>query len=439
MKAPVVVAALLLVVCGCERRSPNLLLVTIDTLRADAVGAYGGEQPTRGLDRLAERSVVFENAYSTAPFTGPSHASILSARHPSKHGVLFNGHRVRGQATEDSVFVSEHLRGLGYRTGAVVSAAPVRAEYGFGRGFDVFEEDCPAMPGEAGADGECVLAAARRFLTEPDQAPFFLWVHLFDPHYPYTGPPYLWRERGLDPERDQLRAELGPETAPKEKLRAAYLADVAQADGYLERLLDLVEGAGLANETVVVVTADHGEYLADHDLFGHHGLRDEVLHVPLLIAGPGLAPGRDERLVSTLDAIPTALDLMGVPPLASGQGRSRVSKDVVTDAVFAEWRHFNVVSGKKVWPGSFQLGVRTESRKLIQDRLFPDAGLLFDLSKDPAENRNLFGATSASPDALHARLERHVADDLEKEHVRRGDLPFDETTLERLRKLGYVE
>ncbi len=429
----------LVALCACERRTDNLLLVTVDTLRADAVGAYGSEQPTPALDRFAGRSVVYERAFSTAPFTGPAHASILSARHPSKHGVIFNGHRVAGEAGADSVFLSEHLRDAGYRTGAVVSAEPVTREFGFARGFDSFEQDCPRVPGDVGADGECVVGSARKFMEEHRGEPFFLWVHLFDPHYPYAGPGWLWRERGLDAEKHQFDEPLSNGGTPPAKLRAAYLADVAQADGYFGRLMEVLDGLGLTGRTVVAVVADHGEHLGEHESFGHHGLRDEVLHVPLMIAAPGLAARRDPRLTSTIDIAPTVLELLGLPPLSSAQGRSLSSASASRPVVFSEWRHFNIVSGGNVWPGAFQFGMRTEGHKLIQDRLFPEESLVFDLSDDPGEERSLFVEKPALSAKLQGQLQRHVSRDLDAEHVRRTRLPFDEETLGKLRALGYVE
>lgn len=429
---------------GSRPATWNFVLVTIDTLRADAVGAYGGEWKTPHLDAFAEESMLFQHAFATAPFTGPSHASILTSRHPSKHGVIFNGNRVRGSASQESVFVSEHLKDQGYATAAIVSMGPTSERYGFGRGFDYFDDDCWPAHGDNASDGACIIDRTRRWLERrrKDQR-FFVWVHLFDPHFPYVCPAGMYQQQGLDPKEFVVRTKRRLHTMPAEQLRKAYLADVYEADHHFGQLLQIISDLGLRPTTVIGVTSDHGEYLGEHGLYGHSRLYDEVLHVPLMIAAPGLRPERRSDLVSIIDLAPTALDLLGLPPMPSAQGRSVVQQSASSEVppVFAEWRDFGVVcSEHEAKEGDFQLSIRTDDEKLIIDWLFPDAGSqLFDLEKDPHEQENLYRVDGDEADTLGDALERHIKKDLDPNHLGRSDIEIDPQAMKMLRALGYVE
>lgn len=426
-----------------DQRPRNLVLVTIDTLRADAVGAYGSEWKTPNLDAFAKRAVVFDRAFSTAPFTGPSHASILTSRHPSKHGVVFNGHRVRGKASPDSVFVSEHLATHGYATGAVVSApSPVSKRYGFARGFDRYHQSCKAAHGDVAADGACIVTQSRRWLAEqkPDQ-PFFLWVHLFDPHFPYIAPAHIYDELGLDADKLVVTQMSRLKKLDPKRARKAYLVDVYEGDQHFGDLMKALVDLGLMKTTAVVVTADHGEHLGEHGRYEHSGLYDEVLHVPLMIAAPGLHPERRPELVSTIDIVPTLLDTLELPAMSSAQGRSVAERGDRIEPVFAEWRHFRVVTNRaKAKQGDFQLGVRTDDHKLIVDWLFPDEGtMFFDLRTEPKEENNRFDLENSSVKTLSAILDAHIEHDLSLEHLQRSDIAIDPKTMKMLQALGYVE
>lgn len=427
-----------------EQPPKNFVLVTIDTLRADALGAYGGEWKTPHLDAFAKQALVFEKAFVTAPFTGPSHASILTSHHPSKHGVIFNGHRVRGEVSPDSVFVSEHLEARGYDTGAVVSArpSPVNKRYGFSRGFDHYHQSCRPAHGDVAADGACIVAKSREWLQQRGkEKPFFLWVHLFDPHFPYIGPDSIYEAQGLDRKEHAVKSmgrlrKMGPERA-----RKAYLADVYEGDHYFGALMQSLVDLGLMRNTVVAVTSDHGEYLGEHGRYEHSRLYDEVLHVPLMISAPGLEPGRRAELVSTIDLVPTALELLRLPAMASAQGRSVLKEGDDPKPIFAEWRHFRVVNKpEKAREGDFQIGVRTDANKLIVDWLFPEDGtMFFDLRGDPKEETNRFDPESTDVEALSRTLDEHIEQDLERENLQRSDMEIDPKTLEMLEALGYVE
>ena len=428
-----------------EGRAQNLILVTIDTLRADALGAYGGEWKTPNLDAFAEQSLVFEKAFATAPFTGPSHASILTSRHPSKHGVIFNGHRVSGKTSPDSVFISEHLAAQGFATAAIISSpSPTRKRYGFGRGFDAFVENCPAAHGEQASDGQCLVDKTRAWLEKrPKDERFFVWLHTFDPHFPYTGPAEMYERQGLDPEEWIVTRKKELPKMSDERVRKAYLADVYEADHYFGELMAALADLGLLDSTVIAVTSDHGEYLGEHGRYGHSLLYDEVLHVPFLIFSPGAKPGRRPELVSTIDLAPTALELLGVPSMPSAQGRSvlKPGADETAPPVYAEWRHFRVVTAKdSAKTGDFQLGVRTQREKLIVDWLFPkDGSMLFDLDRDPDELENRFLSHPDEVAPLNETLQQHTKSDLDPQHLERSGIEIDAQTMEMLQALGYVE
>ena len=229
------------------RREPGLsvLLITVDTLRADAVGAYGNRNAlTPWMDRLAARGVLFEDAHAHNVVTLPSHANMLSGRYPLEHGVRDNAGFRFPQGTET---LATLLAARGYRTGAFVSAFPLAARFGLGRGFEVYEDAFvgagprPAFV-EQERTGPETVALARRWVEAQQGQPFFCWVHVFEPHYPYAPPePFASRFRG-DP----------------------YHGEVAAADAALAPLLEPLLAAGERGRTLVVLTADHGESLGEH-------------------------------------------------------------------------------------------------------------------------------------------------------------------------------
>ena len=281
---------------------PNLLLVTIDTLRADHVGVYGASSArTPTLDALAGRGVRFAQAQSPVPMTGPSHATILTGLYPPVHGVRDNvvfslDSRHQGLATL--------LKGQGYRTAAFVGAYPVAAAFGFREGFDTFSEDFKdsPIPG-AGAQRPAsdVVDATLGWLATPANAPFFVWMHLYDPHAPYDPP---------EPYRTQFAGR-------------PYDGEIAYTDAQLGRVFEWLRSSGHDQDTVVAVLSDHGESLGEHGEVTHAVLLYEAtLHVPLLLAGPGVPAGVTvPARVTTVDVAPTLLRLLGLTPPPAMTGR----------------------------------------------------------------------------------------------------------------------
>jgi arylsulfatase A-like enzyme len=319
------------------------LLVTVDTLRADALGAYGATGGlTPRLDALAQEALVFEAAYAPAPFTFPSIASILSGLHPGSLGIRTN----LSQLPPDVPTLASALRERGFRTGAAVSSYVLRGKSGLADDFDVYDDvllqreqtrDTPERTARDTTDA--ALAVLDRLREAPaQQAPrWLLWVHYQDPHGPYTPPPELVeRARRLEPEAGRLALlesnhggagipayqALGEERDVAD-YRAAYRAEVAYTDAELGRLLDGLSARGLEGTTLVAFTADHGEALGEHDVYFAHGhdLTDELVRVPLLLRGPGIEAARRRDVVSLLDLYPTLLRQLGDAPPGKRPGR----------------------------------------------------------------------------------------------------------------------
>jgi len=291
-------------------RHPNLLLITIDTLRADHVGAYGAKNgATPSLDALAARGVRFEQAQTAVPLTGPSHATILTGQNPPAHGVRGNVVFTLGSKYPT---LATQLKREGYLTGAFVGAYPVAAAFGFSQGFDVFNEDFhETSPGEPGAERRAneVADAALRWLesssTKPGPLsparPFFAWLHFYDPHAPYAPPA---------PYRDRFPGH-------------PYDGEIAFTDAQVGRVLDWLHASGHDQDTVVLLLADHGEGLGDHREQMHAVLvYQSTMRIPMIASGPGLPSGMVvPARVGTIDVVPTVRALLGLDADRSLTGR----------------------------------------------------------------------------------------------------------------------
>jgi len=280
----------------------NLLLITLDTLRADHLGAYGYDGvETPNIDRLAAEGVRFERVTTTVPVTLPAHASIMTGLNPFEHGVRNNGSFVLGS---DAVTLAEALRGHGYATAGFIGAVVLEAQFGMAQGFDHFNglAQYQARTGDLSGErpGEDVVMQASEWIRGRT-GPFFAWAHMYDPHDPYA-PPEPYAGRYAD---------------------NPYDGEIAYVDEMVGRLLQTLADTGAADNTLVVVTADHGESLGDHGEGGHSFfIYDSTVRVPLIFWAPGavpagvVAPGG----TSVVDIFPTVLSLLGVPPSARQSG-----------------------------------------------------------------------------------------------------------------------
>lgn len=392
----------------------NILLITIDTLRADRLGAYGnvnGLTPT--LDRLSAEGLRFDAAYSSVPLTLPAHASILTGLEPFSHGVRNNTSFRLG----DTPTLASALKAAGYRTGAFIGAFVLNGRFGLARGFDVYDDRYGHLRSEADfhiaeRPAERVMDPAIQWILQPKESetqprhPWFAWIHLYDPHAPYQAPPAYRMNR------------------------SPYDAEVAYVDATIGHGLEKLRTARALDRTVIVVTSDHGESLGEHGE-STHGLfaYNSTLHVPLIIAGPGLPARRVESPVGHVDIAPTILAWLGVAGPGRLDGRSLLSPRQLPDArlLYFEALDANLTRG---WAPL--IGVITDGWKYI-DLPIPE---LYDLAQDPAESHNL---AASDPDRVRQLRSRLAALTNERRPTAGGAASEpDAETARRLASLGYV-
>jgi arylsulfatase A-like enzyme len=446
--------ALAMLTAGCPGRtpsgdgSPNVLLIVVDTLRADHVGCYGYERDTTpAVDALAAEGVRFERAYSTAPWTIPSVGSMLSGLWPSQHAAT----SFDRQLPDAVPTLAEMLSARGYDTAAVISHSAIDSRHNFQQGFEVFLESEAQGHDHLSTEGVTRQAIEQLERLERGREPFLLFVHYFDPHYNYKRHrdyPFAagsaGRLDGDEPMRELLR--LAPEMTLEE---AGFLADlydeeVRFTDSGIGRLLDRLRELGLADETLVVFTADHGEEFLDHGTLGHtSGLYEELVRVPLIIRDPvrESGPGVVSNPVSLVSLTPTILDLIGVDPgPLSLSGPSLASLLAGSDAgpgpsVFTEVDFVPVREGRSVGT-VHKRAVITDRFKLIRDET---VGTLefYDLLLDPREAQPLASPESPEQERLVDELERLIALS-RSEAIDPQSRLVDPAEVERLKSLGYV-
>jgi arylsulfatase A-like enzyme/Tfp pilus assembly protein PilF len=425
LAASAAVAAALVIAGACRRSPPpapaagwNLLLVTLDTLRADRLGCYGRPgAETPALDGLAARGVRFAQAQSAVPLTLPSHATILSGLLPPRHGLHDNG---RGALPAEVTTLATRLAGAGYRTGAFVGAFVLDHRYGLARGFASYDDEIPRQARELEAErpGSQVVDRALAWLDGAPAAaggakadggpPWFAWVHLYDAHAPYEPPePYRGRHPG-----------------------DAYGGEVAAVDAQVARLLVTLERRGETARTVIAVAGDHGESLGEHGELTHGLLLYQgTLRVPLLLSAPGVLPPRVvAEPVGLADLAPTLAALLGQPLAAPLDGRD-LSAALLAGAappladLYAETRYPATYG----WSPLFAL--RRGALKVIQA---PRAEL-YDLAADPGETTDL----RASRRREAALLAESLAA-LGREQRQADAAASDAESRARLQALGYA-
>jgi choline-sulfatase len=394
---------------------PNVLLVTIDTLRADHVGSYGyAKASTPAIDGLAARGVRFVSAVAHAPLTGPSHASILTGQTPLGHGFRNNSGYVMAPQVR---LMAEDFRQAGYRTAAFVSGFPLDRRFGFDRGFETYDDRLPKGNDRRRTPyverfADATTDAVLRWLESAPasaNAPWFLWVHYYDPHAPYEAPASI-----------------------AERFRnAPYDGEIAFVDSQLARLLKALETKNETSPTLVLVTADHGESLGEHGE-GTHGIfvYDATLRVPWVMSGPQVPAGRVSQTVArSIDVLPTLLDYAGLPARTDIDGRSlRPAADgqEMSDApAYAESLYPELELG---WAPLHAW--RTSEFKFIKAPR-PE---LYELKDDPSEATNRIGEQATRASDFGAKLD--VA--LRRPVPATTAATVDPEAAERLRALGYA-
>jgi arylsulfatase A-like enzyme/Flp pilus assembly protein TadD len=393
-------------------------LVSIDTLRADHLGSYGyaGAQTPR-LDALARSGLRFETATTVVPLTLPAHSSLMTGTFPAWHGVRDNGGFYLG---DDQVTLAEVLREKGYRTGGFVGAFVLDRRWGIAQGFDRFFDDfdLDKFADAASMDmvqrpGAQVVDQALPWLhAEPDR-PFFAWVHLYDPHAPYEAP-------------EPFRSRFPPTPT------GAYDAEIASTDAQVGRLLDALTADGRLAETLVVVVGDHGEMLGEHGEQTHgFFLYEPAVHVPMIMAGPGVPARAVPDQVRLVDVMPTTLRLLGIEPPKAVQGVSLLP--------LARGERLGLVAHSESWYPRYHYG--WSELVSVQDGRFKYVRAprpeLYDLEHDPGEAKNRAGDDKARQEALARALE-DIEAKTRSEAAATGPRPVDPETEERLAALGYV-
>ena len=315
-----IVLGWLCLACGSGARGPSIVLVTLDTLRRDHVGAYGSDRGlTPHLDALAREGMVYDLAYTTMPTTSPAHASLMTGLEPFQHGVRLNG--VGLSPSLRSRVLAERLRGAGYATGAFVTTRLLDESR---TGFDGF--DRYVAPKEILWSGSSAAAAALRWLDEEPRRPFFLWLHIYDPHAPYGDADDKRRSYPVDPRIYGFVDPAHFTDEDRSQMAALYAKGVRAADAALGELLAGVRAHD--SDPLILVVADHGEsldeWLAARGYAYEHGefLEEEEIRIPLVIAGPGVTPGRSSAVASIRDLYTTLLEAAGVgDPEAGSEGR----------------------------------------------------------------------------------------------------------------------
>ncbi|MEO1083367.1 MAG: sulfatase-like hydrolase/transferase [Acidobacteriota bacterium] len=433
-------ALLLAAAVGCGGDGPreplNVLLVTFDTTRADHIGAYGhAGARTPVLDDLAAQGVLFESAYAPVPITLPSHSSLMTGKVPFAHGVRDNGLFVLG---DEQLTLAEILRDRGYRTAAAIASFPLTAQFGINQGFELFDDhvtaDMEDLYGQRSAPKSGIFFDERSagrvndavlpWLEEHADEPFFLWAHYFDPHHPHTPPPPY----------DQLFAH------------ELYDGEIAYADESLGVVLQKLRDLGVLDHTLVVFTSDHGEGRGEHGESTHSLLNyNSTLHVPLIISNPRLSSElggrRVQQAVSTVDVLPTILELIGLelpaeldgqlqgqslgryfqdqPDDGDGRSRRQLYAETLSPRLSRQWGEL-----RTLYYGDYKFihGPRPE---------------LYDLAADPRELEDLINDRPEIARDLERRLEGFIADHAVAEID--ASVALDDESLRRLQSLGYLQ
>ena len=393
----------------CTRRiaaPQNIILITLDTTRADALGVYGnGQAQTPVIDALAGNGHHFTQCYSQAPITLPSHSSILTGLIPPNHGVRNNGSYRLGEVPT----LAQALRASGMRTGAFVGSAILLEEFGLGRGFDHYDDEIVHYT-ESRETGhivtrraESVIQRAWSWISDRDQ-PFFSWIHLYDPHWPYE-PPSPFAEAFAD---------------------NPYLGELAYVDLQLGWLVDQLRRKGLFENTLIVITADHGESFGEHGEQSHGFFcYGATTHVPLILSQPimGEAGQSFDHLVRSIDIAPTLLRLKGLKPKTALDGLplwDKGPRESYSEAMIPYENFYCApVQAYRDQQLSYYKGNAEE---------------LYDIAADPRENNNLI---ESDPERA-ARLRDGLAPLLRETGENDSERQMDPSTVELLRSLGYV-
>ena len=462
------IVALLTAACEPDARAlpttPNVILIGLDTVRADHLGVYGNASiETPAINAFAAESAVFERASSAAPWTLPSFASIFTGLLPSEHGAIGALHN---QLAPEHTTLAEILQRQGFSTRAFVGVDLLTSEFGLDQGFD---EVTAHVGGSVSGRSKEYEQQIFRFLSSPPDEPYLLFAHYFDAHDPYDPPePYDRMYYSGDPRRpdeNSMAVLYGPsnriQSRPEERYRwlegitdidypiSQYAAGISHIDHLVGRLLEKLRETGELERSIVTLVSDHGEHLTEHDIyFSHRFPYEETLHVPLIVRLPepirrelDKKVPRGRRIaeeVSTIDILPTLLELLGVPaptsvagqslvPLLSGQPPSAPPRLLIAEFGVPNAAH-GVYAGS-VWDERFRYIQFTANGNTHAE--------LYDHDRDPAEERDVIGEHPRTAERLRSALDAHLSLIAEPGEGRAPRDPINAETLGRLQALGY--
>ncbi len=443
MKSGAMVAAGLALVPGCRRKSaerpPNVILISMDTTRVDRLGCYGyARDTTPQIDALAADAVLYDRMYSTSSWTLPAHASLFTGKFTTAHGARYDSegplrltdaiempdhwrhYRARGMAEKEWT-LAQWLAERGYSTAGVVGGPWLKSEFGLDRGFQHYDDE--GITQVDGRRGSSITDAAVAWLQGTGRQPFFLFLNYFDPHFPYNPPsPHSTWFLG-DKVLDQLPV--------RERLGILYDGEMRYMDAYIGRLFDALRRRRQFDNSLIIITADHGELLGEHGWYGHGKyLSPEEINIPLLVKYPqGEVPARRVSTpVQTVDVFPVIADRLDaeLPPGMQGQLPSQITHPIISETYppkpisdKGHWRAITEGSIKCVW--------NSEGRHA-----------LYNVSDDPGERSNLYVGEKATWTAMNSRLESYLAKLPPPGPVAEG-VDVNPETMEALRGLGYIK
>jgi arylsulfatase A-like enzyme len=400
---------------GARAGDLSVLLITLDTTRADHLGCYGGQAArTPNLDALAREGTLFARCTTCSPLTLPSHSSILTGVYPYVHGARQNG---TGRLAESNLTLAEDLRQAGFATQATIASFVLNRRFGTAQGFDVYHDVVPAATGDpssAERKGNEICDDACRMLESLAGKRFFLWVHFYDPHFPYESP--------------RIPDTLSP---------LAYADEVTFMDTQIGRLLEKLRQLGRERDTLIVAVADHGEGLNDHEEWKHgYFLYQTTVHTPLILWRPGTIPAGKTitAQVRTIDIAPTILDLLGRPGWDHAQGVS------LLPLVSGRQTDLNLHAYGETFEAHIQYGLsplRSLSAGQWKYVLAPKPEL-YDLDADPGEQRNLAAEQPARAEQMRGQLRQLIADAPPPPAAEEATATLQASEVAILESLGYV-
>jgi arylsulfatase A-like enzyme len=433
--------------------APNILFITLDTTRADRLGCYGYEKKiSANIDGVAASGVLFTRAIAQATVTPVSHASIFTGLYPYTHGLRVMHGLSENYLDESLTTLAEAMRASGYETAAFVSAFPVSERFGFQQGFDRFDADflrnvteplttpkgsVNTSSAQRRADDTTKLAL--QWLGGKHAKPWLLWLHYFDPHDPIVGPPQELMER--------YGHVKGTE---QEVLRAIYDMEIMHVDDQIGRVLAQIRTMGAFENTIIVIVADHGEGLGDHNWWTHGLLYEEQVRVPLIVRAPSIPAGRRvTEVVRSIDIMPTVLELAGVergrwPKM---DGRSLVAIAKKAGGAAGGTPPLTYCDSVNMLTYQFTPRIRDEKNdmlfsvidgpwKYIHHLLHEEKSELYNTTDDPKELTNLYGTRPGVVEQMKAKLQALPFEPTEQMGDRERMSPED---IERLRSLGYID